>query len=72
MKCRSEAGVISDPVGARADGVKDPVEDARGQDTRKAESCIGLVEDRLHGWVRWVAVMEGRCEDICLARLHHG
>jgi hypothetical protein len=70
-KCRSEAGVMSDPVGGRADGVKGSPEGARGQDTRKAENCIGFVEDRLHGLVRWVAVMKGRGEDIVSARLHH-
>jgi hypothetical protein len=37
---------MSDPVGARTDGVKGSVEGARSQDPRKAENCIGFVEDK--------------------------
>jgi hypothetical protein len=70
MKCRSEAGVMSDPVGTRADGVEGAVQDRRVQGTRKTESCIGFVEDRLHGWVLFGRGHAGR-RVIVLARLHH-
>jgi hypothetical protein len=44
---------MSDPVEALADGVEGAVEgaveSARIQGTRRAESCVGLVENRLHG-----------------------
>jgi hypothetical protein len=48
IRCRSEAGVMSDPVGARADGVAGAgkaarIQGVRIQGTGKTENCVGLV-----------------------------
>jgi hypothetical protein len=57
---------MSDPVGARADGVVGDLEgereDTRIHGTRRAKSCVGLVANEFHGWIVWVAVIKGRGE----------
>jgi len=52
MKCRSEAGVMSDPVETRADGVEDAVagavEGTRIQGRRRAGGRLGFVWNSFH------------------------
>ena len=42
---------MSGPVGARADGVENDLEDARIQGTRRAKSWVGVVENNSDGWI---------------------